>query len=215
MNWSSGAWSRIEGIYARIESMSFIKELMAGTLPLEKFQYYMVQDAFYLDQFGRALAIIGARVENVEDSLAYIRFAEGAIVVEKALHESYFESFQLKDKGQIEPTCHHYGHFLKSTAALDGIEVAMAAVLPCFWIYKKVGDYIYQNQQSGNNPYQKWIDTYAGEEFGELTQRAIDITDNIARQSTEKQQQAMTEAFITASRLEYEFWNSAYSLKTW
>lgn len=91
----------------------------------------------------------------------------------------------------------------------------MAAVLPCFWIYKKVGDYIYQNQQLVNNPYQKWIDTYAGEEFGELTQRAIEITDNIARQSTEKQQQAMTEAFITASRLEYEFWNSAYLLKTW
>ncbi|MBC6996964.1 thiaminase II [Cytophaga sp. FL35] len=215
MNWSSGAWNRIEVIYARIESMPFIKELMAGTLPLEKFQYYMVQDAFYLDQFGRALAIIGARVENVEDSLAYIRFAEGAIVVEKALHESYFESFQLKEKGHIEPICHHYGHFLKSTAALDGVEVAMAAVLPCFWIYKKVGDYIYQNQQSGDNPYQKWIDTYAGEEFGELTQRAIEITDNIARQSTEKQQQAMTEAFITASRLEYEFWNSAYTLKTW
>ena len=215
MNWSSGAWSRIEEIYARIESMPFIKELMAGTLPLEKFQYYMVQDAFYLDQFGRALAIIGARVENVEDSLAYIRFAEGAIVVEKALHESYFESFQLKEKGHIEPTCHHYGHFLKSTAALDGVEVAMAAVLPCFWIYKKVGDYIYQNQQSGDNPYQKWIDTYAGEEFDELTQRAIEITDNIARQSTEQQQHAMTEAFIAASRLEYEFWNSAYTLKTW
>ena len=93
MNWSDSAWKTIEPIYDKIIEMPFITELMNGTLPLEKFQYYMVQDAFYLDQFGRALAIIGARVDNVEDSLAYIKFAEGAIVVEKALHESYFEEF--------------------------------------------------------------------------------------------------------------------------
>ena len=47
----------------------------------------------------------------------------------------------------MQPVCHHYVHFLKSTAALDAVEIAMAAVLPCFWIYQKVGDYIYDNKR--------------------------------------------------------------------
>ena len=215
MNWSDSAWKTIEPIYDKIIEMPFITELMNGTLPLEKFQYYMVQDAFYLDQFGRALAIIGARVDNVEDSLAYIKFAEGAIVVEKALHESYFEEFQQYERGEIQPTCHHYGHFLKSTASLDQVEVAMAAVLPCFWIYKRVGDYIYENQKKEGNPYKKWIDTYAGEEFGLINQQAINITDADSKELTKAQLTNMTEAFKTASHLEYEFWNSAYHLKKW
>ncbi|PKA99842.1 thiaminase /4-amino-5-aminomethyl-2-methylpyrimidine deaminase [Flavobacteriaceae bacterium MAR_2009_75] len=215
MNWSSRTWEQIIPIYQKIIEMPFITELMNGTLPLEKFQFYMLQDAHYLDQFGRALAIIGARTQSLEDSLAFINFAEGAIVVEKALHESYFESYQICEKGSIQPTCHHYGHFLKSTAALQPVEVAIAAVLPCFWIYKKVGDHIYQNQKAIDNPYQKWIETYAGEEFGIITQQAIDISNRISLGCTPIQQQAMTEAFVTASRLEYEFWNSAYILKHW
>ena len=215
MNWSSRAWEQIIPIYQKIIEMPFITELTNGTLPLEKFQFYMLQDAHYLDQFGRALAIIGARTQSLEDSLALIEFAEGAIVVEKALHESYFESYQLIEKGSIQPTCHHYGHFLKSTAALQPVEVAIAAVLPCFWIYKKVGDHIYQNQKAIDNPYQKWIETDAGDDFGVITQRAIDISNRISLGCTPLQQQSMTEAFVTASRLEYEFWNSAYILKRW
>lgn len=190
MNWSTGTWQQIAPIYEKIVNMPFIGELMNGSLPLEKFQFYMLQDAHYLDQFGRALAIIAARVQDLEDSLAFIQFAEGAVVVEKALHESYFERFGLKEKGNIQPTCHHYGHFLKSTAALEPVEVAIAAVLPCFWIYKEVGDHIYRNQVEGDNPYQKWIETYAGDEFGTITQKAIAIGDRIATACTERQRQA-------------------------
>lgn len=214
MNWSTKTWKEILPIYQSIIDMPFIKELTDGTLPMEKFQFYLAQDSIYLESFGRALAIIAARADSIEDSLAFIRFAEGAIIVERDMHESYFKSFNLTDRGCCEPTCHHYTHFLKSTAALDAVEVGMAAVLPCFWIYKEVGDYIYKNH-SKNNPYQQWIDTYAGEEFGVLVAQAIDICNSVASQCTKKQQQAMTDAFVTASGLEFMFWNSAYYLKRW
>jgi thiaminase/transcriptional activator TenA len=215
MNWSDKAWSAIESIYANIIEMPFITELTEGSLPLEKFQFYIAQDSRYLDHFGRALSLIGARANDLQDALAFIRFAEGAIVVENALHGSYFETFGITSAGNIEPACHHYIHFLKSTAALESVEVAMAAVLPCFWIYKKVGDHIYSNQTNETNPYRKWIDTYAGEEFGELVNRAISICDNAASKCTEAQQQAMINAFETASRLEFDFWDAAYRLRKW
>jgi thiaminase/transcriptional activator TenA len=215
MTWSAKSWQAIKPIYNSIIEMPFIEELMDGSLSLEKFQFYIAQDAWYLEHFGRSLALIGARANDIRDALAFIRFAEGAIIVENALHESYFNKYRVTDKGVPEPACHHYVHFLKSTAALEQVEVAVAAVLPCFWIYKQVGDYIYQNQRSGNNPFQEWIETYAGQEFGKLVLQALDICDEMAKNCTKTQQDAMTQAFITATRLEWMFWDSAYRLKQW
>jgi len=215
MTWSEAVWVEIEPIYQSIITMPFITELMDGTLTIDRFQFYMTQDAHYLEHFGRALALIGAKASNIDDALSFMRFAENAIVVENALHASYFQDFGVTDKGPMEPACHHYVHFLKSTAALDAVEVGMAAVLPCFWIYKQVGDYIFQHQKDLENPYQRWIDTYAGEDFGVAVKQAIEICDRIAGAATQQTRKAMQEAFITASYLEFDFWDAAYKQRQW
>lgn len=215
MKWSNHTWETIAPIYHKILKMPFIAELMNGSLPLEKFQFYMGQDAIYLEHFGKALAIIAAKSDNAEDMLSFLQFAENAVIVEKALHESYFELYELTENASTQPACHHYIHFLKSTASLENIEVAMATVLPCFWIYKEVGDFIVTHQKNIENPYQAWIDTYAGEEFGEAVQKAISICDGYAEKATPATRKKMTEAFKSASYLEYYFWEAGYTLRSW
>lgn len=215
MKWSEHTWQTIKDLYESILKMPFIKELSEGSLPQEKFRFYMAQDSLYLEHFGRTLSLIAAKITDLQDVLAFMRFAENAILVENALHESYFKDFGLNDKGVLQPACHHYIHFLRSTAALESVEIAVAAVLPCFWIYREVGGYIYRTQNTVNNPYEKWIDTYAGEEFAAAVDQAIAICDTIAENSTEATRQKMTEAFIMASRMEYHFWEAAYELKKW
>jgi len=215
MTWSELTWNQCEDRYQSILKMPFVVELANGTLPKEKFQFYMAQDSLYLEHFGRALALIAARANDISQTLKYLKYAETAIVVENILHESYFKDFGLTEKGEIQPACHHYIHFLKSTAALDSVEIAMASVLPCFWIYKKVGDYIYNHLRSENNPYQRWIDTYGGEEFADAVEQAINLCDGVASETTPAVREKMTEAFITCSRMEYHFWEAAYDLKKW
>lgn len=215
MTWSELTWNQCEDRYQSILKMPFVVELANGTLPKEKFQFYMAQDSLYLEHFGRALALIAARANDISQTLKYLKYAETAIVVENILHESYFKDFGLTEKGEIQPACHHYIHFLKSTAALDSVEIAMASVLPCFWIYKKVGDYIYNHLRSENNPYQRWIDTYGGEEFADAVEQAINLCDGVASETTPAVREKMTEAFMTSSRMEYHFWEAAYDLKKW
>ena len=215
MSWSKTAWLQAEPVYNAILEMPFICEQITGTLAIEKFKFYIAQDSNYLEQFGRALALIGARAHDMAHVLRFIRFGEGAIVVEKALHANYFLEFGIEGKAPISPACHHYTNFLLKEAALSQVEVAMAAVLPCFWIYKKVGDYIYQQQSKEKNPYQTWIDTYAGEEFGLRVQEAIAICDAVAATCTTAQQQKMTEAFVTGCKLEWLFWDSAWRMEKW
>lgn len=215
MKWSEKAWIAALPIYNDITAMPFIAALADGTLTVEQFKYYLQQDAHYLEYFARALAIIAAKTRNIDIMLDFIRLSEGAIVVERALHDSYFKEYNIDVRAEMSPACHHYVHYLQSTVYMADNAVGMAAVLPCFWIYKKVGDYILSIQQTEYNQYQNWIDTYAGEEFGLLVDRAIAICDQAANNSTPAQQEQMTEAFIAASRLEYIFWDSAYRLEQW
>lgn len=215
MNWSEQTWKSITPIYEKIIAMPFITELISGKLPEEKFRFYMMQDSCYLDHFGRALAVAAAKANDIEDALALIRFAENAIIVENALHASYFQDFAVQDKGAMQPACHHYVHYLKSTVAFENIEVGLAALLPCFWIYKAVGDHIYKQPSVKNNPYQKWIDTYAGEEFAKSVQDAIRICDRLATQTTANNRTKMTEAFQIATQLEFDFWEAGYTMRKW
>jgi thiaminase/transcriptional activator TenA len=215
MTWSENARKKAELIYAEIIRMPFIVALMEGSLDPEKFKFYIAQDSHYLGHFGRTLSLIAARAHRKEHVLEFIRFAEGSVVVESALHANYFTQLGIAAKPPLSPACHHYNSFLMSTAALAQVETAMAAVLPCFWIYKEVGDHILLHQNKNGNPYQDWINTYAGEEFGVLVKKAIQICDEAAASCTPEQQELMTEAFITACRLEWLFWDSAWRLEKW
>lgn len=215
MTWSKTAWDRSQSIYDQILTMPFIRDLKDGTLETEKFRFYITQDALYLENFARTLSLIAARAHQKVHVLEFIRFAEGAIVVESALHKNYLHELGATEKPGIAPSCHHYNSFLASTAALAPVEVAMAAVLPCFWLYQKVGVHIYTHQAKDSNRYQNWINTYAGNDFEVLVNKAIAACDAVASACTPEQQEKMTNAFLTACRLEWMFWDSAWRLEKW
>lgn len=215
MNWTADAWLKAQPVIEGIKTLPFISGLIDGTLAREKFTHYIRQDSIYLEQFARALALIGARAHRVDHLLEFIRLSEGAIVVENALHSSYFKDFGIVGDVHISPGCHHYTSFLLKEAALAPVECAMAAVLPCFWIYKYIGDYIYEQQTSIDNPYQNWIDTYAGEKFELIVERALAICDQAAAECTPMQKEKMTEAFLYACQMEWMFWDSAYTRGAW
>ena len=215
MKWSEQAWKQVDCIFEKIIQMPFNQELMEGTLDVEKFKFYIGQDAIYLGAFSRALALIAARINNNAVALHFIRFAEGAVVVEAALHENYFKKYRMPAMISASPSCQLYTQFLLTEAALDQVEVAIAAVLPCFWIYKKVGDYIFSHKHKNNNPFIDWINTYSGVAFSRVVEEAIHICDEVATSCSIQQQQSMTDAFITACRLEWMFWDSAWKMEQW
>ncbi len=215
MKWSEKTWSETAHIFRSITEMSFMKELAGGTLPREKFLFYIAQDDIYLLSYARALAMIAARATTRAEVAAFTKFAEIALVSEQMMHDEFFKETPPADRADIQPACHHYTSYLLAVAATEPVEVAMAAVLPCFWIYREVGAHIYKNATAEGNPYQAWIDTYVGEEFDALVDEAIALCDAAAARSTPEQQARMTSAYAFAARLEYDFWNAGYKLREW
>ena len=214
MKWSENAWDAIKPIYKKTLELPFIRELMNGTLDREKFVFYIQQDALYLSDYGKILTAIATKLTKPAHIEAFIRFAGESMAVEKELHEAFFTELNAKEQQAPSPSCLLYTSFLLRQLNAP-IEVMAAAVLPCFWIYKEVGDYILANQVKENNPYRAWINTYGGEEYARSVEKAIAICDELAGLCTAEQQRAMTEAFVMCSKLEWMFWDSAYNLEQW
>lgn len=214
MRFTESLWQNNQALYRAIVQLPFNTELADGSLDTQRFAFYVKQDALYLADFSRALAITGTRAPMPADLDAFLGFAGEAVAVEQALHESFLKRFgTFIDVGKA-PACFAYTHFLLSTAANDSYPVACAALLPCFWIYREVGLHIHA-QASASNPYRDWIDTYAGDEFSHAVDRAIALTEQAAARAGEPERERMRQAFNESTRLEWMFWDSAYRLERW
>lgn len=218
MSFSQDAWRRIGPLYGSILALPFNRELAAGTLSRERFTFYMLQDALYLTTFARALAVTAARAPDEEAIIQLAGSARAAVVVERDLHAGFFEAFGITPERaraiEPSPTCEHYTHYLLALAHNAPYEVSVAALLPCFWIYREVGTHLLDSA-APDNPYQAWIDTYADEAFAEGVRKVIAIADQLAAAATPAMREPMLGAFVRASQLEWMFWDSAYRLEAW
>ncbi|MCL2000809.1 MAG: TenA family protein [Planctomycetes bacterium] len=215
MKWSEQAWQAAKPVYQRILELDFVKELMAGTLSRETFLFYIRQDSLYLVGFGKALAGIAAKLDHTEHSQSFLAFASECMAMERALHKSYLAGEDLRERPEPSPTCLLYTSYILKQLYDAPLEVAMAAVLPCFWVYKETGDHILAGQNRNGNPYQAWIDAYGGDEFAETVNKAIAICDEAAAACTEARRQAMTEAYVLCTKMEWMFWDSAWKREAW
>lgn len=215
MKWSENAWNTAKPIYNKILEQPFINGLIDGTLDKEKFSFYIQQDALYLAEYGKVLTGIASKLNKPEHISAFIHFAGESVSVEQALHTTFVSKIGGVVNCGMSPSCLLYTSYLLGKLANAPVEVVVAAVLPCFWIYKEVGDYILANQTKGENIYQSWIDTYGGEEFEKSVKTAISIADDLADNCTPEQREAMTEAYVLCSKMEWLFWDSAWRMEKW
>lgn len=218
MTFSADAWQRNHRVYDRILDLPFNRELAGASLGEDRFRHYMVQDAHYLEGFARALSLASAKGPSADHVVHFAGAAQTAIVVERSLHADYFAQFGISHgdfaASAPSPACEHYVSWLLRAAALEPFEVTIAALLPCFWIYREVGKHILSSAVRPNR-YQAWIDTYAGQEFDQAVDAMIAIVDVAAADTSPRTLAAMHRAFARAVQLEWMFWDSAYRLEAW
>jgi thiaminase/transcriptional activator TenA len=218
MRFSEDLWQRNLNLYQQILAHPFNQELAQGSLKQEAFCHYIIQDAHYLVNYGRALAVCAAKAFDAEDIIQFSEAAKLAIVFERDMHNSFFENFHISttdfSNTPLSLACHHYSSFLTATAWSESYPVVLASLLPCFWIYAEVGKAIVQ-QSVPNNPYQAWIDTYAGDEFNEAVNNVLTTIDRIASRCDADTLEKMHLAYRKGAELEWLFWDSAYHQLKW
>ncbi len=218
MTFTAELWQSIAPIYADILRHPFVRGLTDGSLSREAFRFYVIQDAHYLRDFARALSIAAARAPREDWIIMFNEHAAGALRVERSLHETFFREFGLAEKDvaavPLAPTNLAYTSYLLAVAYGLPFHEALAALLPCYWIYWEVGKEL-ERAGSKDPLFSRWIATYASEEFGAVVRAVLEVTETTAARLTEDDRSAMRRHFVTTSRYEWMFWDMGHRMERW
>jgi thiaminase/transcriptional activator TenA len=195
---------------------SFVEQLAKGSLPPTAFIRYLIQDYVFLIHFARAWGMAVVKAGNVEEMKLAASVVDGLINHELQLHveecgkEGIAESELYRAEEEIENLA-YTRYVLDAGLAGDFLDL-LAALAPCVLGYGEIGPRLKQSAVS-NNPFQGWIDTYAGNDYqaicrsvGKLLDAAVDARLG-PNPSDNPRWQTLTERFRTATRLEVGFWD--------
>lgn len=205
--YTAALWEATGDLWAEIMDLPFIRGLADGTLSEEDFNFYLAQDAAYLNRYSRAQAHLSTIAPDAEAQVDWARGATDCIVAEKELHNSWLAHRELPETG-TSPVTMAYTDFLVASCHVNPYVVGTATVLPCYWLYAEIGLELAEHNRP-DHPYRAWLDMYSGQEFLDGTRRAIARVEQGLADATPADRVAAAEAYLTACVHEREFFGQA------
>ena len=94
MSLSQTLWQANQDLANASLQNPFVQGIGDGSLPKDKFAYYVGQDAFFLEAFARAYSIAAAKAPSWDSFQTFHALAEG-VLQELNLHQSYAKTWQV------------------------------------------------------------------------------------------------------------------------
>jgi len=204
MKLSQRLWQANEDLAIASLNHPFVQGIYDGTLPQEKFAYYVGQDAFFLEAFARAYSIAGAKAPDWDGFTTFHELA-GGVLQELKLHESYAQTWGVSLQ-TVQPggATRRYTDFLLATAWSQEIGITAVAMSPCMRLYAYIGQSL-AAQGIPTHSYAEWVRTYSSDEFEPL---AAQLESLVERYSPDTALVAAT--FRYAMQCERDFFQAAW-----
>jgi thiaminase/transcriptional activator TenA len=206
-----------QDVWAAQKAHPFVRELASGTLEEAAFEHWVKQDYRYLLDYARLFAIAGTKAADEATMTHLLGVAHQVLDHEMDLHRDFAADYGIGE-AELEavekaPTCVAYTNFLVRTAYEGSIAEIAAALYPCMQGYLDVADHM-ATLATEDHRYTPFIELYTSDEFREATTWCRDFVDRCGEQFP-GEHDAMTAAFMTSAKLEYRFWEMAYTREGW
>ncbi len=197
----------------------FVRGIADGSLPTEKFKFYLIQDYLFLLDYSRVFAHGVIKAHDEPTMAMFSQLLNETLNTEMDLHRGYCEKFGISaaemEAASMAPTTHAYTRHLLNVAEIGTLAELIAGVLPCQWGYAEIGTTLAKAGGSPEPLYQEWIDMYASAEFLSLGASLRGLLNNLTQEYSVVQKTRIKDYFFTSSRYEYLFWEMAYTQETW
>ena len=196
----------------------FVTGIGDGTLGVEKFQYFMLQDYLYLFDYARVFAL---GVVKARDPKLIRTFAENVNAIlggEMNIHRAYMERLGITEDQvfAVKPALDNtsYTHYMLAVAESGGPMEIVAAILACSWSYAEIGQALAKRPGAADHPfYGEWVRGYASEDYAATNQALMALMDELAKDATGAQFDRLEEIFVNCSRYELGFWDMAWEMR--
>lgn len=195
-------------------SHPFVRGIGDGSLPEDRFRFYVRQDYLFLTDYGRLLSLGAARAPRLEWMRRFAALAQSVLETEMDLHRQFAARWGITseelESERTAPATDAYTNFLIRTAALGDFAELVAALLPCMWSYAEIGASLAEGGLPDHEGYAEWITMYASDEFGQLAAWCRELTDAAAEGAAGPGRRRMHGAFRASTEHEIAFWDSAW-----
>ena len=212
-------WRAMEPTFERIVVHPFITGLADGSLPKDTFAEYLIQDQFYLEEYGRCWALLGAHSAVIDDLVTFTGKIGDSLAYERATQAELLETMgydreRMLAESEPSPTCVGFTSFIKNACATRAWHDGFVSVLECPWAYWELGKVL--NRCGSPDPiYQKWIEGYLVEGFEEANMRLHAIWERVASDLGPIALESAAAHARTAIRFDWMFWDAAWRCEQW
>lgn len=195
----------------------FVRGIANGTLPLENFKFYMMQDAYYLKHYTKILAMLAAKVTEDKDVAYFLETASFIREAELALHRTTFKQLGVTEV-ELEhfepaPAAYNYVSHMYQALFMGTIADAYAAILPCPWLYQEIGTQI-RHANPKEPLYREWVALYSSAEMKQTIEKQKEMMNRFAN-LPESNVKTLHEHFKRSCYYEWQFWEMSWALQNW
>jgi len=207
-------------IWRRELEHPFVRGLGDGTLPVDRFRFYLEQDYVFLIEYCRVFALASAKARDLPTMNLFAGLLGDTLKIEMQLHRDYCLRLEIAEQAleaaRLAPITHAYTRHLLTTAYEGTITEIVAAVLPCQLGYAEIAAALAREGRGGGNSfYAEWIAAYTSHEFMQGAQRLVELLDSLAGGLPPRETDRLERLFLTSSRYEYLFWEMSWTRATW
>ena len=194
----------------------FVRGIGDGTLPVDRFRFYLGQDYLFLTEYGRVLALAVAKAPDLDTMGRLSKVLEATLNGEMDLHRRYSAGFGISAEAlesvAPSPTTHAYTRHLTAVAYSGSLAEILFALLPCAYGYYEIGRRLRDSDGvRDGNPYAEWIRTYSSAEYRALADWIRGLADSLANGLPERGLRVLERLYVEGLRHELAFWEMAYA----
>jgi thiaminase/transcriptional activator TenA len=207
-------------IWRRELEHPFVRGLGDGSLPQDRFRFYLEQDYIFLVDYCRVFALAAAKARELATMGLFAGLLTDTLKIEMQLHRDYCARLGISAAGleaaAPAPVTHAYTRHLLTAAYAGTIADVVAAVLPCQLGYVEIATALAREGRGGGNSfYAEWIETYTSAGFVEGAERLSRLLDEMTDGMPPRETEPLAKLFLTSSRYEYLFWEMAWRREGW
>ena len=199
-------------IWQQCLDSEFLRGMEAGTLPIDCFAGYIVDDSLYLREYGRVFAAAMVKAKTLEEMRTYYSFLTFINCGEGTTRVQYLRNMGLTEEA-IEPLPQRpenraYTEFmLRAVEEGDLGPECMMAGLPCMlsyaWIFHTMAE---RSPQVLDGPFGAMIRDYVTESGDAVCVEWAEFANKISARLTAEEKQRCLEIFRGSSLHELNFW---------
>ncbi len=207
----------VDDIWAGYHDHPFVKGIGDGTLSIERFQYYMIQDYLYLYEYAKVFAL--GVVKSIDHHLMrlFASFVNSTLTSEMKIHEAYMHRLGITE-AMVEQTpmslvnTAYTAYMQKIAYDGDSLDI-LTAIFSCALSYEEIGKKLAEIPGALTHPfYGEWVSGYADENYAAGNRELADAINRLGEDISPARKRHLIEIFKNCSIFEAKFWDMAYQM---